>query len=149
MCFYSPCKRKSGQGFLLKAGTVGLVLMWLGLGGTAAASQPIQLDPHAQPLPPPTIIRAVILEEHTKRRCSLRLMPNSVVVLLRPCALEGRVGLARQWLMDAGSIVLMAEDKRILFRFNSISPRAYRTRGAETPQLTLSLLPATSMPMSE
>lgn len=137
------------RGFLQQSSLVVISLLALFGARLAHASEPVYLDPDAKPEPPPAEIGAYIAEETTGRACPARLMPNGVVVLARPCALEGRIGRARLWSKDADSISLLKDNGWLLFRFEAQGPRVYRTRDAKPPQLVLSLLPEASRPMGQ
>lgn len=134
---------------LPQSGFLVVMLTWFSGASLAPASEPVHLDPNAKPTSPPATIGAVITEETSDRWCSVNLIPNGVLALQRPCALDDRIGAVRRWTMDARSISLLQEDGKTVFRFHAIRPRVYRTEDEAPPQLVLSLLPQSSMPMSE
>ena len=135
--------------FLQKSGLLLMSVAWLSGGRLASASETIHLDPNAKPTPPPATASAVISEESSDRACTVQLVPNGVLTMPRPCALDDRIGRARLWSRDAGSISLLEDNGLLLFRFEAQGPRVYRTRDAKPPQLVLSLLPETSQPMGQ
>jgi hypothetical protein len=135
--------------FLQKSGLFLMSVAWLSGGCLASASETVHLDPNAKPTPPPATASAVIAEEASERACTVQMVPNGVLILPRPCALDDRIGRARLWSKDAGSISLLEDNGLLVFRFEARGPRVYRTRDAKPPQLVLSLLPETSQPMGQ
>jgi hypothetical protein len=135
--------------FLQKSGLLLMSVAWLSGGRLASASETIHLDPNAKPTPPPATASAVISEESSDRACTVQMVPNGVLIMPRPCALDDRIGRARLWSRDAGSISLLEDNGLLLFRFEARGPRVYRTRDAKPPQLVLSLLPEASQPMGQ
>jgi hypothetical protein len=135
--------------FLQKSGLLLMSVAWLSGGRLASASETVHLDPNAKPTPAPATASAVISEESSDRACTVRLVPNGVLTMPRPCALDDRIGRARLWSRGAGSISLLEDNGLLLFRFEARGPRVYRTRDAKPPQLVLSFLPETSQPMGQ
>jgi len=135
--------------FLQKSGLLLMSVAWLSGGRLASASETVHLDPNAKPTPAPATASAVISEESSDRACTVRLVPNGVLTMPRPCVLDDRIGRTRLWSRDAGSISLLEDNGLLLFRFEARGPRVYRTRDAKPPQLVLSFLPETSQPMGQ
>jgi hypothetical protein len=135
--------------FLQKSGLLFLVAAWMAVGHRSGASDTIYLDPDAKPTSPPATISAVISEEQSERFCPAQLLPNGVLLLARPCALDDRIGNARLWSRDAHSISLHKEDGLPLVRFEERGHRVYQTRGLMPPQLVLTLLPEVSQPSGQ
>lgn len=76
-------------------------------------------------------------------------MPNGVLELQRPCALERRLGDALAWTRDAETLALRTANGTVLAMFHKSRYGTFRTKNAQPPQLVLSLLPQDSMPMSQ
>lgn len=115
---------------------------------TAQGSEQIPLDPSQKPRPAAGTLSAVVSDSSASRRCSLRLLPNGTVILARPCGLASRLDAVRRWRQDNDAIVLLDSDGSPYLVFKKSGGRTYKTALSGPKQLTLTLLPSSSIPLS-
>ena len=116
----------------------------------AVGTEQIPLDPAALPKPPVATVTAVVAEPSTSRHCTLRLLPNGVVTIGRPCGLEVRLKAVKAWRMTGNVVDLLDVEQKPVLSFERAGPRSFKTPsgGRKGAQLTLTMLPASSMPLS-
>ncbi len=119
----------------------------------ALVVEQITLDPSAPPLPPPAIVTAVVVEPSTSRNCTLRLLPNGIVGLARPCGLDGWLNAVGAWRMTDELVYLLDVQQKPVLSFVRVGPRSFRTfrtasKSGTHVQLTLTLLSPRSLPLS-
>lgn len=130
-------------------GAVLLVFALLASPSSGRASEQIPLDPGAPPRPPASTLAAIVAEASSSRSCSLRLVPNGLVTVARPCGLEARLDAVRRWRRCGDSIIFLGEGSTSLFVFRKAGARSYQTEAQGPGQLTLTLLPAASIPLAQ
>jgi len=88
----------------------------------ALVVEQITLDPSAPPLPPPAIVTAVVVEPSTSRNCTLRLLPNGIVGLARPCGLDGWLNAVGAWRMTDELVYCSTSSRSQFFRSCALGP---------------------------
>ena len=116
----------------------------------AVGTEQIPLDPTAPPKPPVASVTAVVAEPSTSRHCTLRLLPNGVVTIGRPCGLDVRLEAVKAWRMTDDAVELLDVQQRPVLSFERVGPRSFKTPSGASggEQLILTMLPASSMPLS-
>jgi|GEM_PF-3259070 len=114
----------------------------------ALAVEPIPLDPSAPPEPVPAIVTAVVVEPLTSRHCTVRLAPNGVAVVARPCGLEVRLKAVKAWRQRGTTIEFLTARQIVVLSFRQTGARSYATRPVDgAARLTLKMLPQDAVPL--
>jgi hypothetical protein len=114
----------------------------------ALAVEQIPLDPSAPPQPLPAIVTAVVVEPLTSRYCTVRLSPNGVVSVARPCGLEAKLKAVKAWRQRGTTIEFLTARHNVVLAFLQTGERSYATKPVDgVARLTLKMLPQASMPL--